>query len=169
MADILDTRTLILVIIGETRPLAGLAKNLLSYNMPAGYDSIHWVVANMDENDIKQTAGEIVSAKSRVAGQQYTLVVVMLVELASAGTISTRADEWGRAWPRRFLWYWRPPRAPLMTVPIPVDSVVVDAVWCERQAAGAAWEEIKRQARITRARLMWDVDGLRHLDDTSGW
>jgi hypothetical protein len=169
MSDVLATRTLIVATIGETRPLAALAKNLLSYNMPAGYGPILWVVANMDENDIKQTASEIVSAKSRVAGQPYTLVVVMLVELASAGTISTRADDWARAWPRRFLWYWRPPRAPSTAVPIPVDSVVVDAGWCERQAAGAAWEEIRRQARITRARLMWDVDGLRHLDDTSGW
>jgi hypothetical protein len=170
MMDTLTSKTLILVIVGETGPLADLAQRLLSINMPAGYDPLHHIVANMDEDDILRTMNKIMSVKSKMpAGQLYTLVVVMLVELAGTSTISPRADDWVRAWPRKFLWYWRPHGAPPITTFIPVNSAVIDPQWCVVHMKGGAWEMLKRQAQISCASRMWDSDGLRYLSDTSSW
>jgi hypothetical protein len=170
MMDIIEDKTLILVIIGETRPLADMAQRLLSFNMPAGYDPIHRIVTNMDESDILRIMNEIALLKSMMAaGQLFTLVVVMVVELAGTGTVSQQADQWIRVWPRKFLWYWRPPGALLPAITIPDDFTVVDAGWCEEEAEGRAWEEIKRRAIKMRASRLWDADGLRHLNDTAGW
>jgi hypothetical protein len=170
MVDIIEGKILILVIIGETRPLADMAQRLLSINMPAGYDTIHRIVTNMDEGDVMRTMNQIALLKSMMAvGQLFTLVVVMLVELTGAGSVSPLADHWIRVWPRKFLWYWRPPGALLTAIPIPDDSAVVDAGWCEEEAEERAWEEIKRRALEMRTSRMWDADGLRHLNDTSGW